>query len=165
MNGSWPLERLEFTWLWRETLAPKSLSEHGYQQHSGQGLQINPCLSQNSTTHPWDDSGWELIFQPFKARDSCHVQMEHLDNWIGILWLEIVTYVKSSIQWAPRRRWPGFKPFWPSTKITFHSVFWKKIVQTARCFLAPFLLKWNMRTGQWCTSAKYKWSVHSCVSE
>lgn len=136
---------------------------HSWSSPYSAGMQSwlqNPCLNTAFNNTPARPAGWVAVsctilsfihemtqggssyFSPSELRDSCRVQMEHLDNWIGILWSELLTYCKGldSIRTRSRKRWPGFKPL-PAVCQNHISInILVKISHTTRCLLNGVLL-------------------------
>lgn len=101
---------------------------HSWSSPYSAGMQSwlqNPCLNRAINNTPARPAGWVAVsctilsfihemtqggssyFSPSELRDSCRVQMEHLDNWIGILWSELLTYCKGldSIRTQEKMTW------------------------------------------------------------
>lgn len=101
---------------------------HSWSSPFSAGMQSwlqNPCLNRAINSTPARPARWVAVFctilsfihgmtragssyfSPSELQDSCRVQREPLDNWIGILWSELLTYGKglNSIRTQEEMTW------------------------------------------------------------
>lgn len=147
---------------------------HSWSSPYSAGMQSwlrNPCLNRAINNTPARPAGWVSVsctilsfihemtrtgssyFSPSELQDSCRVQMERLDNWIGILWSELLTYGKGlDLIWA-KKTMTGFKPL-PAVCQNHISInILVKISHSTRCLLNALLL--SRISG----AVGFKWTV------